>query len=80
MSKQTLRLALVSGLALIASAASALDPMEQVGPNPNLPEPQQYLLPPMHLAKVVGWKDGETPDVAPGLKIRRRSTRRCARI
>ena len=38
-------------------------------PIPMLPAPQQYLLPPMHLAKVVGWKDGETPTVAPGLKI-----------
>ena len=23
----------------------------------------------MHIAKVVGWKQGETPTVAPGLKI-----------
>jgi glucose/arabinose dehydrogenase len=45
------------------------DPMSQVGPNPVLPEPQQYLFPPMHLAKVVGWKEGEKPTVAPGLKI-----------
>jgi len=45
------------------------DPKAQIGPHPNLPEQTQYLLPPMHIAKVVGWKQGETPTVAPGLKI-----------
>ena len=45
------------------------DPKAQIGPHPNLPEQTQYLLPPMHLAKVIGWKQGETPTVAPGLKI-----------
>src|SRR5215510_1540322 len=30
---------------------------------------QQFLLPPMHIAKVVGWKKGETPSVTQGLKI-----------
>ncbi len=54
---------------LAAYGADSFDPMTQVGPNPVLPEPQQYLFPPMHLAKVVGWKEGETPTVAPGLKI-----------
>jgi hypothetical protein len=43
--------------------------MSQVGPDPVLPEPQEYLFPPMHLAKVVGWKEGETPTVAPGMRI-----------
>ncbi len=52
-----------------ARAADDFDPMTQVGPDPVLPEPQQYLFPPMHLAKVVGWKEGEAPTVAPGLKI-----------
>ena len=45
------------------------DPKAQIGPHPNLPEQTQYLLPLMHLAKVIGWKQGETPTVAPGLKI-----------
>ncbi len=63
--------ALVLCGATVALAAS-YDPFDknaQIGPNPTLPEPQQYLLPPMHLAPVVGWKDGERPTVAPGLKI-----------
>jgi glucose/arabinose dehydrogenase len=62
-------LAGVSMLAVAARSADSFDPMSQVGSNPVLPEPQQYLFPPMHLAKVVGWKEGETPTVAPGLKI-----------
>jgi glucose/arabinose dehydrogenase len=59
----------VSALAATARAADSFDPLSQVGPNPVLPEPQQYLFPPMHLARVVGWKQGEAPTVAPGLKI-----------
>src|SRR5262245_45590625 len=53
----------------MARGADGFDPMSQVGPNPVLPPPQQYLFPPMRLARVVGWKPGETPTVAPGLKI-----------
>jgi glucose/arabinose dehydrogenase len=64
-----LALAGTSILAVAADGADSFDPMSQVGPNPILPEPQEYLFPPMHLAKVVGWKQGETPTVAPGLKI-----------
>jgi glucose/arabinose dehydrogenase len=45
------------------------DPNSQIGPNPTLPEIHQYLFPPMHLAKVTGWKEGETPTVPQGLKI-----------
>jgi glucose/arabinose dehydrogenase len=64
-----LALLCVSTAALTARSADTFDPMTQVGPNPVLPPLQQYLMPPMHLAKVVGWKEGETPTVAPGLKI-----------
>jgi len=45
------------------------DPNAEIGANPKLPELTQYLLPPMNVAHVVGWKQGETPIVAPGLKI-----------
>jgi glucose/arabinose dehydrogenase len=64
-----LALLCASTAALTARGADIFDPMSQVGPNPVLPPPQQYLLPPMRLARVVGWKQGETPTVAPGLKI-----------
>ncbi|WP_044558658.1 sorbosone dehydrogenase family protein [Azospirillum sp. B4] len=72
------------GLALAGAAALALsacddgskdsDPNTQVGANPTLPAQKQYLMPPMKVAKVVGWKDGETPAVAQGLKIRALAT------
>jgi glucose/arabinose dehydrogenase len=67
---RTLALVGVSALALAAcNDDEAFDIQNQIGPHPNLPPPQQYLFPPMHLASVVGWKDGETPKVAAGLKI-----------
>lgn len=45
------------------------DPSRQIGPNPTLPALTQYLIPPMHVADVVGWKGGEKPIVAPGLQV-----------
>jgi glucose/arabinose dehydrogenase len=66
----TLALACASALSVAScSDDSSFDPDSQVGPNPVLPEPHQYLFPPMHLSSVVGWKEGEKPTVAPGLKI-----------
>jgi hypothetical protein len=46
-----------------------IDPHRQIGPNPYLPDIHQYLMPPIKVAKVVGWKNGATPQVAAGLKI-----------
>ena len=71
MSAVTPRLAL-AGAALLMLAAAAPDNFDiktQIGPNPVLPPLQQYLLPPMKLAPVVGWKPGETPTVPAGLRI-----------
>jgi glucose/arabinose dehydrogenase len=67
----------IARTALLGAAACALtgcddalfDVASQIGPNPNLPEIRQYLLPPTHIAKVVGWKDGESPTAASGLKV-----------
>ncbi len=66
------RLALVGAAVVALTGAATADDFDvktQIGPNPVLPEPQQYLIPPMHLAKVVGWKDGETPTVPDGMRI-----------
>jgi glucose/arabinose dehydrogenase len=62
-------LACATALTLAACSEEPFDTASQVGPNPNLPPLQQYLFPPMHLAPVVGWKGGEKPIVADGLKI-----------
>jgi len=59
----------MAALPVGAHAKDTFDLQSQIGPNPKLPPLQQYLFPPMHLAPVVGWKKGETPTVANGLKI-----------
>jgi len=59
----------VTALSLIGCSDDAADPSTQIGPNPALPEPQQYLIPPMNLAKVIGWSNDETPTVPQGLQI-----------
>jgi len=58
-----------SVLVLVGCQEESFDIQSQIGPNPVLPEPQQYLFPPMKIAKVVGWTKGEKPIVASGLKI-----------
>ena len=66
--------ALVLASALAACDAKGGDPSRQYGPDPWLPEPQQYLVPPMSVPRVVGWSPGETPTVAAGLRIQAMAT------
>ncbi|WP_249781021.1 sorbosone dehydrogenase family protein [Bradyrhizobium sp. dw_78] len=58
-----------SALCLAGCNDQGGDPKAQIGPHPNLPDLKQYLIPPVHIAHVVGWKTDETPTVAQGLKI-----------
>lgn len=51
-----------------------IDKSTQYGPNPNLPEPSRGLLPQMHVAKVIGWSNGETPTVPQGFRIEAMAT------
>ena len=60
---------LCSALLLSGCNEAAPDPKTQVGEKPDLPALQQYLIPPMHVASVVGWKSGEKPSVPDNLKI-----------
>ena len=62
-------LTLACFLLLANTVAQAFDPTDEVGPHPQLPPIQQYLFPPMRLAKVVGWGKGEKPSVARGLSV-----------
>jgi len=67
----SVRLVAVATLILLATAGcgpAPMDPKNQIGPNPYLPPIHQYLLPEMHVAKVVGW-NGAIPTAAPGLKV-----------
>ena len=65
--------AILAPTALLALAAcggpAPGDPHRQIGPNPFLPPIHQYLMPPMKVAKLVGWSGDRTPTVAAGLKI-----------
>jgi glucose/arabinose dehydrogenase len=61
--------ALISCAALAACGTKAGDPARQYGPTPYLPEPSEYLMPPMSVPKAVGWKSGETPTASAGLKV-----------
>ncbi len=66
----SLGIAAASILSLFSCGPDPVDPHRQIGPNPYLPPIHQYLLPPMHVAKIVGWHDGETPSVPAGLQIK----------
>jgi glucose/arabinose dehydrogenase len=73
-----------SSIALAISFGAALflggcndgsgDPNAQIGANPTLPDIKQFLFPPVHIARVTGWKQGETPTVAQGLQIKALAT------
>lgn len=73
----SLRAILMTGIALAAvlpASARAqdrdFDISSQIGPDPVLPEPQYHdLLPGMNVGEVVGWDQGETPQVPEGLTI-----------
>ena len=57
-------------LAITAGCSSrAGDPARQYGPDPYLPEPREYLLPPMSVPKAIGWDPGEAPTVSAGLTV-----------
>jgi glucose/arabinose dehydrogenase len=73
------RLASMSAAGALVLAAAACsdnggDPNAQVGPNPHLPPLQQYLVPDMHVARVVGWQKDEKPSIAQGLQIQALAT------
>ena len=59
----------LSVLALAGCDQPGGDPAAQIGANPVLPEPQQYLLPPMRIARMSSWGTDQTPTVAAGLEV-----------
>ena len=69
------RLFLCAGAAMILAECGPDpgDPKRQMGSHPYLPDIHQYLLPPMHVVKNVGW--GNTvPKAAPGLQVKALAT------
>jgi glucose/arabinose dehydrogenase len=63
-----LALLVVSGVSGCDEKAS-LDPAQQAGSAPALPKARDFLLPPMQVPDGVGWAQGQSPKVAPGLQI-----------
>ncbi len=59
---------------LSACSGKGGDPASQYGPHPNLPEPHQYLIPPMSVPVAVGWDAGQTPTVPTGMRIQAMAT------
>jgi glucose/arabinose dehydrogenase len=57
-------------LALGACGPKGASSVNQYGANPDLPAAQQYILPPMRIAKAVGWGQDQTPVVPSGLQVR----------
>ena len=62
-------LVVIATLATGCGHRGSIDPAEQMGADPRLPPARDFLLPPMQVPKGVGWKDGEAPKVAQGLRI-----------
>jgi glucose/arabinose dehydrogenase len=56
-------------LGLTGCDDQAGDPRLQIGANPKLPEPQQYFMPPIKIAKAKPWEKGEAPSVSQGLQV-----------
>ena len=67
----TRRLLIALPLVALAACGSGqqIDPSQQVGPNPVLPAPAEQLIADIGVAKVVGWKPGEAPQVPAGFHI-----------
>jgi glucose/arabinose dehydrogenase len=71
-----LRLTLLGAIAVLLTGCQDenFDKQSQVGPDPVLPDPQQYLLPPMRIARAVGWSGSETPSVPDGFQVKALAT------
>jgi glucose/arabinose dehydrogenase len=65
---RTLATLLATGAILSGCGGGGGSPAAQIGGGPPLPEQNQYLLPPMHIAKPVPW-NGAMPTMAAGLKV-----------
>lgn len=70
----TLWLVVACTLAACGSSRDNVNPSDQIGPNPKLPAPDQYLVPPMKVAKVVGWEQGQHPTAPPGFVVQAMAT------
>lgn len=61
--------AAIAALLLAGCNKATEGPDNQIGPNPVLPAPRQYLLPPMAVASPAPWAPGEAPTPGAGLRV-----------
>jgi glucose/arabinose dehydrogenase len=69
-----LTLGVAAGLSLALSACgdkAQVNISQQLGANPVMPKPQDFLVPPMQVPDGVGWKGDAKPQVIAGLQIER---------
>ena len=62
--------ALAALLSLAACGEAVAPPSTQYGANPELPAPQQYVLPPTRIAWPIDRRPGQVPVAPPGLQVR----------
>ncbi len=67
--KQLMSAAAVVVLLSACDDGALIDPQQQIGANPELPQAQNFIMPPMQVPEGVAWREGEMPNVAQGLKI-----------
>lgn len=66
----SMRRLLLLACIVFAGCESARLPVEAgMGPDPTLPPPRQSLIPTVHIATAIGWRDGRTPTAAPGFAV-----------
>ena len=58
----------IAGFSMFGGPAS-LPPSSGYGPNPELPEPNQRLIPVVNPPNAIGWADGEKPVAAKGMEV-----------
>jgi glucose/arabinose dehydrogenase len=67
-----LTLGIAAGVSLLLSACgekAQVNISQQLGANPVMPKPQDFLVPPMQVPEGVGWKGDARPQVIAGLQI-----------
>jgi len=61
---------LIGGYFYLTSGAATLPETAEIGPTPQITEPDMRLVPSFKVPKAVGWADGAAPTAAPGLKVK----------
>ena len=78
MKKRSIVLTLVLSLVLVSAVIvgfsifggpAALPPISGYGPNPELPAPDQRLIPVLNVSNATGWANGEKPVAAEGMEV-----------